>query len=461
MKRMFPGYFLPTDTDLTKLWREGIIILDTNVLLNIYRYPEQAKADFIKVLENVSDRLWIPHHVALEYNRNRVNVIIEQNRMFDEVKLLLDDTESKLTDRFQKLQLKKRHSSIDPEHLMRSVKTLFFDYKDKLDRLKKRQLDIRDEDDIRNKVDTLFKEKIGPPPTSQEELNKIYEEGEYRYKNKIPPGYMDEEKYDKKNFYSEYVCEGLIYKSKYSDLVIWDQIIKVIKDNGFKYIIFITNDEKSDWWWSIDSNNIRLGPRPELVEEIKNKANVDMFYMYNSEQFMEYSDKYLKVKVHKDSIDEVRNISKTLQMKQTRIPYYKYYESLNSSVYYWLCNKYPGLEVTMEKRDIDITFKWPDFSVKTLTGEKLAFDVKKIVEIPLIVDEMKYVSILMNVYKKYFNKYNLIIVIEDESSKDNIWKTIISMKTYSNTDDIYLARLDHENLTDGVPNLEILYEITR
>ena len=39
MRELFPGYYPITDNDRSVLWEKGIFILDTNVLLKLYRYP--------------------------------------------------------------------------------------------------------------------------------------------------------------------------------------------------------------------------------------------------------------------------------------------------------------------------------------------------------------------------------------------------------------------------------------
>ena len=40
MQNFFPGYYRPSEDDLTAIWRKCIFVLDTNVLLGLYRYPK-------------------------------------------------------------------------------------------------------------------------------------------------------------------------------------------------------------------------------------------------------------------------------------------------------------------------------------------------------------------------------------------------------------------------------------
>ena len=60
MRETFRGYYRPTHDEFSELWEKCVVILDTNVLLNLYRYPSEARDDLLKVFQQISDRLWIP-----------------------------------------------------------------------------------------------------------------------------------------------------------------------------------------------------------------------------------------------------------------------------------------------------------------------------------------------------------------------------------------------------------------
>jgi hypothetical protein len=71
----FPGYYRRTDEELSKIWEDGIFVLDTNVLLNLYRYSTGTREELLGVLRGVRSHLWILHQVAEEFLRNRQTVI--------------------------------------------------------------------------------------------------------------------------------------------------------------------------------------------------------------------------------------------------------------------------------------------------------------------------------------------------------------------------------------------------
>ena len=54
------------------IWdKSPIIVLDANILLDLYRYSADATEDIINVLSNVNEQLWIPFQVKVEFNKNK------------------------------------------------------------------------------------------------------------------------------------------------------------------------------------------------------------------------------------------------------------------------------------------------------------------------------------------------------------------------------------------------------
>lgn len=123
-------------------------------------------------------------------------------------------------------------------------------------------------------------------------MKELYKEGEKRYELKIPPGYEDKTK------------EGT---RKYGDLILWFQTVDKSKTDK-KPIIFVTDENKGDWWW-LDPKGQIIGPRAELIEEMLSKTN-NKFYMYRVDPFMEYAKKYLSEEIKQEAIDEVKGIRK-------------------------------------------------------------------------------------------------------------------------------------------------------
>jgi hypothetical protein len=70
-------------------------------------------------------------------------------------------------------------------------------------------------------------------------------------------------------------------------------------------IVFVTDDVKEDWYWRYEGKTI--GPRPELIAEMADKAGV-FFYCYKTDQFMSYAKKYLHTVTADKAIEEVKQI---------------------------------------------------------------------------------------------------------------------------------------------------------
>lgn len=52
MRDLFPGFYRPSEEEFHRVWQEGIFVLDTNVLLNLY-YPEEARNEFLNLMRNI------------------------------------------------------------------------------------------------------------------------------------------------------------------------------------------------------------------------------------------------------------------------------------------------------------------------------------------------------------------------------------------------------------------------
>src|SRR5262249_17367643 len=79
------AYRTVTEEEYSSLLTTGLIVLDANVLLNLYRYHVQTRNDLLAVLARLEDRLWIPRHVMREFFENRLFVISSRDKEIDKV----------------------------------------------------------------------------------------------------------------------------------------------------------------------------------------------------------------------------------------------------------------------------------------------------------------------------------------------------------------------------------------
>ena len=75
MKDLFPGHFKDSEKNLKQAWDTSIFVFDANILLNFYRYSDSTRNEFLRILQKIKSRVWLPHRAAEEYFNNRLSVI--------------------------------------------------------------------------------------------------------------------------------------------------------------------------------------------------------------------------------------------------------------------------------------------------------------------------------------------------------------------------------------------------
>jgi hypothetical protein len=297
MKNKFKEFYQYTDDEIKNIWKECIFVFDTNILLDLYRYNKSTSDDFIKILKKIAaeNKLWLPYQVGLEFHKRRTILIANLKKSYSDIKKIVEnsfsDAQKKIEDGYHK-----EHPFLNLKGINSEIEECKNKISKDIDESEGEHPDWINDDKILEAITEIFEKNIGEE-YSREELLKIFEEGKGRYDNKIPPGYEDSKTKDSGR--------------EYGDLILWFQIIDMAKKIK-KPIIFITRDNKSDWWWK-QSGNI-LGPRHELKREIREKANVD-FHMYSSERFLQYASEYYQESIDKKSIKEVERMSRLLQKR--------------------------------------------------------------------------------------------------------------------------------------------------
>jgi hypothetical protein len=148
------------------------------------------------------------------------------------------------------------------------------------------------EDFILDKLLVLYDNKVGRK-YSKTELDEIYTEGRKRYDALIPPGYKD----DKKNKEKE--------NSGFGDLILWKQVMEYCKEKEIP-IIFVTHDQKEDWWQIIKGKTV--GTRPELLREFFNQTNNNLL-MYTMNSFLEIMKSEENQSISDEVFEEIENFS--------------------------------------------------------------------------------------------------------------------------------------------------------
>lgn len=291
MKKQFAEYYELPEERIKEIWDNSLIVFDTNVLLNLYRYNEDARTEFINVIKFYKERLWIPYQVGLEFHRRREDIMrknaIAYTALGEKLTEQLVKTVSTLEGEYS------RHPYINMKDIRSKVERCAASIKKSLDKQKENHPDYSKEDKILNAITDLFDGRVGED-FAEKDLDALYKEGEKRYANDVPPGYCDEKtKKDKPK------------RHLYGDLIVWKQTINHCKERS-KNVIFITDDHKPDWWDKVDGKHT---PRKELIKEFADRTGQSII-IYDSRKFLEYAKRNKELKVSQKTINEVEKVKR-------------------------------------------------------------------------------------------------------------------------------------------------------
>lgn len=317
MKGMFPEFDRHSEDQYKSAWENGLIVFDANVLLNLYRYRATTRDEFISTLKTLKARVWIPYQAALEFQRNRLTVIGEQYSRLGSLTSGVKKSIAAVSAEVGKHFAGRSNPLVDSTEFLSEIEKAATKFYREVEKARKKLPSLTESDKVKILLESLFEGNVGAAPATQAELDSIYKLAEERFKAKQPPGYLDADK--AKDGDGVFIHKGVRYQKKYGDYVLWKQLLVQAKAVAAKEVIFVTDDRKEDWWWSIDSEgNKTIGPRHELVEEALMEAGLKVFLMYQPDRFLEYAKKNLKVTVSDDAVKEVRNISAYLDSINSR-----------------------------------------------------------------------------------------------------------------------------------------------
>lgn len=244
--------------------QDYLIVVDTNVLLGLYRLSPDY-ADFaLKCLEKIKSFIRIPYVVALEFSRHNRKLYKDRqlsikNSISDNL-TMIENHKKKVLNAIAVLE-KRNFPEID--ELLNSVgacydkaTSLLDDYFDEHSVLTLIN-DTWNSDLPEDFLDELQNNQQIMAPLELSEIYGICDDGEKRYKKENPPGYKDAKKKD-----------GI---RKYSDLIWWKEVIQYARKSR-KNIVLVTDDVKEDWW-TIDEKGQYLF-RGELITEFEKETKI-------------------------------------------------------------------------------------------------------------------------------------------------------------------------------------------
>ncbi|MGW0183935.1 PIN-like domain-containing protein [Nocardia sp. NPDC003345] len=309
MKTILSEWYGPSEPELAEFYRVGTIALDANILLSLYRVNGTQRRQIIAALEKVSDRLWIPYQVALEYQRNRLEVAAEVNSVFDSIEAIprgslqkiLDDASAAIRE-----LAKKTSTTIRDRDIRERVSNEFFEADKGLKSfMESRQADmaeafqsvrkdhtidfddVKNDDPVRSALDRILSPHNIGEKLDEEVLTSRRLDAQSRIASLTPPGYKDANS----------------KKDPTGDCLIWFELLDHAEKQK-RPVLFVTDDVKEDFY--VKAYGKTIGPRPELVREM-HESTGQKYHQTTLDAFLRSANRYLDAAVEETTITTVKS----------------------------------------------------------------------------------------------------------------------------------------------------------
>lgn len=262
MNKYFPGYYPLEGDDANDLWNNGVIVLDSSILLGLFCIKQDLAAKILDIFEkdSIKNKLWISYDSAWHYHKFVNEVIMKQIVSIDKMKYLLNQAVSLAKD-----DLCYPHFASDTfASLEGTVNSLISE----CDSQKVAQKDMLYDHELKQRIDRLFSDRVGVPYENAQ-LEELYKQGENRYSKLIPPGYTTSSYEDK--------------RLRYHDFIVWQQMIKYAM-NAHKNIVMCTARLTEDWFYTIDGTPVISNS--QIVNEFQEEAH-QSFRCYSLNIFLD------------------------------------------------------------------------------------------------------------------------------------------------------------------------------
>ncbi|MFJ8938622.1 PIN-like domain-containing protein [Streptomyces sp. NPDC102365] len=291
----------PVRSDYERIFNSGLVVLDTNVLLNLYRSNESTRRDTLAALARLRERLWIPHQVLTEFWRNRESPTVRHHHATkaNEASAGLDKAvnaaRTVVTTWLTAVQLKDSEEAVertdrDLTELAKAVDSLktFIRAQAECDALK--ETANTHTDPVLNALEPLLRGRIGDP-LPPDEYDEAVKDAQERADEGIPPGYED-------------------FRTKEPELaagdyLVWVQLMAEARRRGCD-VLLVTGDVKKDWWTN-RGYDIPPRPRAELLQELREEAGVGL-YMLTPSELLRWAKELLELNVDDGSVRDLEQL---------------------------------------------------------------------------------------------------------------------------------------------------------
>lgn len=269
----YEGYLDPSESDYSAALSDGSpIIVDTNVLLDLYSHPAPVRRVVFEYLRAVRQQLWIPPQVASEFWRNRLKVVADVKAgkaPLAQARQDLNEIVNQLTaDGVASSELADLKVHID--NSLAQLEAIVASAQGEPLNVGK-TLESSTNDDILSELLEILEGRVGAP-LSTKELDELIQVGLDRFEQQIPPGYEDQDK-------------SVHHEKGAGDYLVWEQALRHVKEVSPRTWILVSNEQKKDWRLRDPRNSTKaLGSLPALVQESYGRTSARV-YLLSAKQF--------------------------------------------------------------------------------------------------------------------------------------------------------------------------------
>lgn len=276
----FKGYYRASRLERLQALKEGLIVLDTNALLDLYRFSPSARAELFEVMRLVHARLFVPHQVALEFHRNRVDAVAGRTQEFDEQRARLTEVRHRAVALVRQLAWRSSGRNADAEGVEHAINSAFDEAAQLLESvadaydLEPDTLAMAESDPIATEANRVLQGCVAAPPDAATRAADL-EEAARRIDGKIPPGFGDRSKGTGEG------AEG--------DYLWWAELKRRAAADEPAHVVVVSNDvRKGDNVY--EKRGLRVGPSPELVAELESCSGARLHWLTVSEFLTEVGE---------------------------------------------------------------------------------------------------------------------------------------------------------------------------
>lgn len=219
--------------------KKTLIFFDTNILAYLYKLHANARSEFYAWSDSIikEERLFLPSWAASEYaNRVTTNKLEDYTSKNDNVSP--DKAKKMYLALYEMASLFLDDDILSRNHFEGDRNQFLDEFLSTIKSLDKYTMAFNTQfkvGDVHNEITSLFSQ-IVLNSNLTELCAKANREGDARFEHRLPPGFKD----------------GGKGENRFGDLIIWYEILEQSKnlDDKFDHIIFLSNDEKSDWVYS-------------------------------------------------------------------------------------------------------------------------------------------------------------------------------------------------------------------